>query len=107
MTRAPLLVLVKVEPAAQPVVDALERLNVNIGSVAAAKLYVNAPSDARLLCVALADDLAVARFAADLRDELADNPAARELCGNAKIVPLQLDARLIVFTDIAALEMLP
>jgi hypothetical protein len=95
-----LQILVQVEPEAIPVVEALQRLSVNIGSVAADKLDANAPPDARLLCVSVADRAEVDRLAVNLRRELADHRLLACLA-----LPMPLGTWLVVFTDIAALDL--
>jgi hypothetical protein len=99
-------VLVSVEPAAGPVLDALIRLHRDIGSVDARKVRAEAPAGARLLCVNLVDFEAVAQLGAELRRELADHPEALALTDRCMVVPLPVETCLVVFLDIAALDLL-
>jgi len=104
MMVAPLKVLVRYLPEAAPVVAALARLHVDVGSVNAAKLYADAPADMRLLCVAVADAAGVDELAADLARELTDDAAARELVKRVHIVSAPLGAFMIVFPDLVGLH---
>jgi hypothetical protein len=101
---APLKVRVGVLPEAEPVLDALRRLAVDIGSVQASRFLPDAPPDARFLCVAIADAQGVIDFAAALRRELAANPAALALTNKCLMDRGPLDTRLLAFLDIVAIE---
>jgi hypothetical protein len=103
---APLKVRVGVTPEAQPVVDALGRLHVDIGSVAASRFFPPdlLPEWARFLCVAVADERGVIDLAANLRRELRGDDAALLLSNKCLIEKLPLDARLVVFLDIPAID---
>jgi hypothetical protein len=105
MSRDRLQVAISVEPAAEPVLAVLKRLHLDIGSVDARKLRFDAPAGARLLCVNLIDDDAVARLGAELRRELAGQPKALALTDRCFIFPLPLDTCLLVFLDIVALDL--
>jgi hypothetical protein len=106
---APLKVRVGVSPEAQPVLEALGRLAVDIGSVAASRFFPPGllPSWARFLCVAVADERGVIDLAAALRRELRGNDAALALCNKCLVHHLPLDARLMVFLDIPAIDAPP
>jgi hypothetical protein len=99
--------LVEVEPAAAPVLAALRRLSHDVGSVSAHNVRADAPAGARLLCVSLINGAAILQLGAALRRELAGEPEALALTDRCMIVPLPLDTRLLVFLDIAALDLGP
>jgi hypothetical protein len=103
---APIKVRIGVQPEAQPVVDALCRLHVDIGSIHARKFFPSArmPEWARFMCVAVADEDGVLELAGKLRRELAGNDAALRLCNKVLLDKLPLDTVLMVFLDIAAIE---
>jgi hypothetical protein len=99
-----LQVRIAVEPDAGPLLDALQRLHVDIGSVNGNRLYPNAPDDMRLLAVHVVDLPALDKFRLDLSLELLDKPAAAALASRVAIVPLDLDTFLIIFRDVMAIE---
>jgi hypothetical protein len=101
---APLKVRLVMEDDALSVVAALERIHVDVGSVSATKLDKRAPADMRLMVVAVTDDAGVAMLGADLRRELADDPKALALTNRVMVLPSELDTRLVVFLDIAAIN---
>jgi len=103
---APLKVRVGVTPEAQPIIDALGRLAVDIGSVAASRFFPPGllPEWARFLCVAVADERGVIDLGVGLRRELRGNDAALALCNKVLVDKLPLDARLMVFLDIPAID---
>jgi hypothetical protein len=100
-------VAIAVGPEAAPVLAALEQLHHNIGSVDAAKVHADAPAGARLLCVNLVDQLAIGELGADLRRELDGLPAALRATDRVLVMPLPLGTILVVFLDIAALDIGP
>lgn len=102
-----LKVLVAVEPAAQPVVDALIRLHRDIGSVDARRVRADAPAGARLLCVNLVSFEALLQLGVELRRELTGQPEALALTDRCMLLPLPLETCLVVFLDIAALDVGP
>ena len=104
---APLKVPLVVEPNAAPVLGALNRMHVDIGSMAATKLDKRAPADMRMLVVAVADDAGVAMLGADLRRELAHESRALALTNRVMVLAGALDTRIVVFLDIAALDATP
>lgn len=99
----PLKILLAVEPDAGPVVDFLRSRSYDIGSLAARHVADNAPDDARCLCVGLADAQAVDDLAATIAAEL-DDERARALVKRVVVQPGPLDTYVVVFVDIAALE---
>jgi hypothetical protein len=99
---APLQVPVAVLEEARPVLDALARLHIDVGSVTADRLYPDAPPDMRLLCVAWGEPLD--HLACALRHELLDDPAALALTNRVAILPLPLDNWLVIFPEIVAIE---
>jgi len=102
--RGPLRIPVYVQPGAAPVVRALARLHLNLGSVAADKLEGEGAPGHRYLCVALADLHQLDRLGAGLRDELADDPDALRLTDRVAVVPLPLGTLCVAFLDIFAVE---
>lgn len=109
MTR--LKTAVAVLDEAQPVVRALESLHVDIGSISAKSLYRGDPpeeiADVRWLCVALADRSEVRPLADRLFEQLHGDARAITLTNQVLLHPLPLDAVLIVFLEIPALEVAP
>jgi hypothetical protein len=84
-------------------VRALARLSHDIGSVAAEKIDpLAAPDGARFMTVALVDAAQIGVLAEDLRRELAGDRLALALTDRVLVMPLPLDACLLVFLDIAA-----
>lgn len=108
MTREypPLKVPLAVDIDGAPVLDALTRLHHDIGSIRASHLDPEAPPDVRLLCVALADEGAVHKLRIDLGRELRDkDETTKQLASRVAMVPLPLDAWLVIFRDILAVEL--
>jgi hypothetical protein len=101
---SPLRVPVYVQPGAAPVVRALARLHLDLGSVAADKLGGDGTPGHRYLCVALVDLHALQQLGHDLRRELADDPVALQLTDRVAVVPLALDTLCVAFLDIFAVE---
>lgn len=101
MTEHPLRVRVAVLDEAQPVLDALARLHIDVGSVNADRYWSNAPDGMRLLCFATAEPLD--HVACALRHELADDPAALALTNRVFAVRGPLDTTLVAFLDIPAI----
>lgn len=103
---APLKVRIGVSPEAQPVIEALGRLSIDVGSVNAHSLFPDmpVPAETRFFCVAVSDERGVIDLAAALRRELRGDDAALALCNKCLIEKLPLDARLVVFLDIVAIE---
>ena len=77
---------------------------IDLGSVRAASLFPNAPPDLRFLCVALADPAAVDDLGARMRRAWLDRPDLVKLTDRTVRVMLPLDAALLVFLDIPAIE---
>lgn len=101
---APLKVYIGVSPEAQPVIEALYRLSLDVGSVKGDRFFPALPPEVRFLCVAVSDAHGVIDLGANLRRELRGNDAALALSNKCLVDRLPLDARLIVFLDIVALE---
>ena len=102
----PLEVLIHVEPDADPVVDALRRIGVNLGSSAATKVDPRAPPDMRLLTVAVADPAGVIDLGVALRHQLAAHPKALALSNRVLAERGPLGTVILRFLDIAAVEVL-
>lgn len=89
----------------RPVVEALRRLNRDIGSIEARRVLTNAPAELRFLCVAVVDRLDVQKLLASLVVELGsvitnEWETLDEIC----LMPMPLDAVLVVFTRIIVME---
>ena len=110
---------IAVNEDAQPVIDALQALHVDIGSVRMSSLYADKPDslaklpaewhDMRWLCVALASVDEIDEFAQRLAAELIPLPAAISrhcitLTENVLVMPLPLETVMLVFTEIPAVE---
>lgn len=115
MSRHPLRVPVKVPADKQPLIDALQDLSVDIGSVAMARVLANAPPDiaaeiadadpeGRVLCIAAADmDAMVAIMVRLARD--AEGRADRARSGRVLFVNGPHDTALAVFLDVRLIPM--
>jgi hypothetical protein len=103
----PLQVRIVVEPDADPVIDALRRLGIDVGSSAAAILDPRAPPDMRLLTVSVVNTAAVIDLGVALRHELADHPKALALTNRVLSLRGPLDTVVLAFLDIAAIEWKP
>jgi hypothetical protein len=100
---APLRVPVIVDGPRMAVLATLVRLGHDVGSVDARKVDPEAAAHQRLFCVALVDDAAIATLGEDLRRELVDDDTALALTDRCMVLPLPLDARLVVFLDMPTL----
>jgi hypothetical protein len=97
-------VAVAVLPEAWPVLEALRALSIDVGSVDARKVFVDAPADVRLLCCAVVDAAAIDELARNLARELVDE-AARELVKRVAIKAGPLGTAVVIFRDIVALDL--
>ena len=85
----PLEIVVGVMPAAKPVLDALNRLCHDVGSVPVDRFGpVEDGQSYRVICVHCVDRAAVAQLVVDLRRELHGNPAALALCDKVSVATL-------------------
>jgi len=87
---------------AQPIIDALARLQLDLGTLRAGQLFYNAPDEARLLCVVVGDEAAVQQLRIDLGRELVDeDDATQQLASHVALITLR-NGVLVVFRDIVA-----
>jgi len=87
---------------AQPILEALARLHLDLGTLLASQLFYNAPDDSRVLCVWMPDETAVQQLRVDLGRELADDDdATQQLASHVALITLH-DCVLIAFRDIVA-----
>lgn len=100
----PLKIRVAVLPEAQPVLDALMRLHVDIGTMRAKLIFPDAPPDIRLIAVALVDEAALHQFRLDLSLELVDKPEAAVLASRIALITAPLESFLVIFRDVIAIE---
>jgi hypothetical protein len=100
----PLKVLIKVDENAQPVIDFLRSHGHDIGSVNADRLYHDAPSDMRFLCVGCADRGAVVWMAQAMRVAFNGKPRLIELTNRVACLPGPMETVVVVFLEIAAVE---
>jgi hypothetical protein len=86
---------------AQPVLDALQRLHIDVGSIKRNRVEPDAPPEWRCLCIATAEP--VDHIASALRNELAGQPEALALTDNVAALSMPLGTTLIIFLDVVAL----
>jgi hypothetical protein len=98
-----LMPLVVTGAARIALLDALQRLGHNLGSVDACKVLRDTPPGSRLVCVQLVDEAALVKLARDLKRELADDPLALILSSRCMVARLPLDTVLVVFLDLDTL----
>lgn len=106
MNAAPLKVEVKVSPDARPVLDALNRLHRDVGSIAARLVFPNiGPEhhDMRIICVGCVDQDDVEKLAWDLAKELGDDHASAKLASKVAICEMTMGLYVVAFLELPCL----
>ena len=95
---------IQVQPEAQPLLDFLYEQRLEVGAMHAHEIDANATDDQCMLCVTLTDNAALMKFRQQMRAAFIDQPAVIALWDRVKVFPGEMEKRVVVFPEIAALH---